>query len=527
MLLSLPLISIFVLLFFGIAMLLVQLVVPKFAYSWLIAALGALIVWPMILVSRINVPNIIPLKMWDLPGLITTPPALVLDEISWPFAFSLASILLAMILTDVVRAPEADWSTWTFSLLLSAIGLFAVMAGNPLTLMLAWAGLDLAGLSLFLLRFRSGSYSKWSVATLSIKICGIFLLLWAILSAQNSQNQLTFTDIPPQFSIYLLLAAWLHLGIFPIQPQTDANSTQHSHEVLFHLLVAAPSLVLLARIATSGILSWQLPYVYLIATIAVIYGGFSWLIARNEVEGFPFWIFSLSILSLVAAARGQPAASVAWGVATLLSGGLLFLFSARNRYLLIFPAIGLLGISGLPLSLTWNGNGLYAVPFSPLFIFILLSQALILIGYYRIASQGESFLGAGERWIWIVYTWGLLILSISLLIVSWWENVDQGKLITPINLGTVWPSLVVIALSILMITLGSRGWRVFMRVRSMFASVINSHWLFQLFASLYHVLDRALGFISVVLEGEGGILWALLWLVLLLTFLTQSVFGGI
>ena len=70
----------------------------------------------------------------------------VLDSISWPYAFTTGTLVLAVVLTDIVRAQEPDWSAWTASLSLTALGLIAVLAGNPLTLILAWAALDFAEL---------------------------------------------------------------------------------------------------------------------------------------------------------------------------------------------------------------------------------------------------------------------------------------------------------------------------------------------------------------------------------------------
>lgn len=528
MLLTLPLIAVFILLLFGIAVLVIRLVAPRFPYSWLIAASGALIVWPILLFARTLIPDSFPLKFWDLPGLITTPPAILLDEFSWPFAFSIAALLLATILTDAARTEDADWSTWSLSLFGSAIGLIAVMAGNPITLLLAWAGLDMAGVVVMIWQTRSGGGARPGAMNFIIRTIGIMILLWVVISSQREQQQVTFANIPPQFGIYLLLAAWLHMGTLPIQPVGEkAGASKRSDATLFQLVFAASSLVLISRTASIGIASSQLLYIYLLAAVIAIYGCISWLFSREENEGQPFWILGLSAFSIVSAARGMPGASLAWGVVALLSGGLLLLFTLRIRVLLIFPLIGLLSLTGLPLTLSWNGNGLYGLPFSPFLLIFILSQALFLFGYLRFSIQVRSSQVAGERLIWIIYTWGLILLTLSVLIVSWWENLPLGKLVTPVSLTSLLPVVMVIGIAALTFFLDRRGWQVTARGRSIFVSIFNFHWIYEAFSTLFQGLERILGFISLVLEGEGGILWALLWLVLLLTFLTQTVLGGI
>jgi hypothetical protein len=53
-------------------------------------------------------------------------------------------------------------------------------------------------------------------------------------------------------------------------------------------------------------------------------------------------------------------------------------------------------------------------------------------------------------------------------------------------------------------------------------SVFSLNWLYNGFWFIYHRLRLLTGFITEVLEGEGGILWALLFLVLLLALLAGN-----
>lgn len=49
--------------------------------------------------------------------------------------------------------------------------------------------------------------------------------------------------------------------------------------------------------------------------------------------------------------------------------------------------------------------------------------------------------------------------------------------------------------------------------------VFSFRWLFFLFGMFFRWFERLVSFLTTVLEGEGGLLWILLWIVLLLSFL--------
>jgi len=51
--------------------------------------------------------------------------------------------------------------------------------------------------------------------------------------------------------------------------------------------------------------------------------------------------------------------------------------------------------------------------------------------------------------------------------------------------------------------------------------VFSFSWLYQLFWGVYRLVGRFLALINLILEGEGGILWTILLLTLLLSLLGQ------
>ena len=136
------LIPIILLLLVPLIMLTLSRLQRPFRYYWLLAVGGAGLAWLSIWVLRIRLDAAVQLSQWRPLELFEQSPMLAVDAFSWPFAIALGTIALAVILTDIGRSEEADWYSWASSLALAALGLVAVLAGNLLTLVLAWTVID-------------------------------------------------------------------------------------------------------------------------------------------------------------------------------------------------------------------------------------------------------------------------------------------------------------------------------------------------------------------------------------------------
>jgi hypothetical protein len=125
--------------------------------------------------------------------------------------------------------------------------------------------------------------------------------------------------------------------------------------------------------------------------------------------------------------------------------------------------------------------------------------------------------GDVQRWDWALYLVGLFLLSlVQFGTLAWIGLLLQGP-----AWSLHWPLLVTAALT----GLGfawfrnqERGkYRAIRRLGQAIVRFVSFSWLNQVFDLFYRMAKQATGFISTILEGEGGVLWALLLLVLLLT----------
>ena len=229
-------------------MFIVQLFRPNFAYQWLVAILATMATWSFVLLSRVKAAQIIQLPRWQPETLFSASPELLVDSTSWIYAISLITLCLAVLLTAVVRRPQVDWRSWAGMLILTAFGLLAIMAGNPLTLMLSWAAIDLFEAWILFSWIRRSEVRTRFLIALSTRVLGIGFLIWAEIVARAGGDVLSFTFVPSDASIYLLLAAGLRLGVLPMQtPFLQDHPDRRGLGTLLRLIPAAASLVLLAR----------------------------------------------------------------------------------------------------------------------------------------------------------------------------------------------------------------------------------------------------------------------------------------
>jgi hypothetical protein len=501
----------------ALALLILRFARPTFKYPWMLASGGATLALASVFLWQIHFPQSISLPSWQLVTASLYIPAWLADGISWPYALALTALAAAVIWTSVVRA-ENDPMPWAGTLTLAALGILAVAAENPLTLLLAWSAIDLFELITMLRSTEGESQSQGVIIAFAVRLAGTGLVLWANLVSVAAGTPLDFRSIPTGTGIYLLIAAGLRLGVLPLHlPYRKDNVVRRGFGTALRLVSAASSLALLARIPASALKSALTPYLLILAAITALYAGWMWLRASDEILGRPFWILGFASLSVAESLRGDPAGSTSWGVALILCGGVLFLFSARRRSILWLPFLGLWVLSTLPFSLTgpaWQtGNTIswfFIIPFLP-------AQALLMAGFFRhTLHPGETSLESQEKWVKVIYPTGLLILMAAALLLGFWGWVGAR------TIGLWWLAIVVILLAAGFTVLAIR-----IQVRmppgipsGQWTRIFRLEWFYYILTALYNFLRRIADVITGSLEGEGGLLWSFLLMVLILSILS-------
>jgi hypothetical protein len=573
------LLTIFLLIFIPLIMLIIHLVRPKFSIQGFLVVLAVLAGWIMVLIARSAEPQTITLLAWAPVSFFPNSPSLLVDRVSWYFSLALMSLSLSVIITSIAqlgqtlkpgqnqatngvqgtetrgfseegKAPgelasiqeistSSNWQTWAGMLVLTSFGLISVTAGNMLTLLLAWAALDGIELVILMGQILESRSRERLIVAFTARLAGIGTVLLAGIIPWSQGMSLSFENISQSTSIYLIFAAGLRLGVLPLHlPYVQPLPIRRGLGTLLRLVPAASSYILLVRVADVGVLGAATPYLLGFTALAGVYASINWAKAGDELSGRPYWLLGTSSLAVASAILNQPAACLAWAIASLLSGGLVFSMSLRHKNLLPIAMLGLINLSALPFTAVWLGTGLYrdtgaisrAIP-SPFFytisIAFLLVHAFLFAGFTRHIFRGiyarQVMLGEHiERWVWLLYPLGLIFIIVTHFLIGLWlyPNINNVTFIEWLMgpLAIVLAGIIIYAF-----------WRypqIFPH-RDIPTSVsplnrfLSFEWLYRLFWRVYRLLTRVSALFSTILEGDGGILWALVLFALIFVFLQR------
>src|SRR5512133_1263821 len=407
------LITFSILLLTASALVVLRIMVPGFRYSWLFALAGAFFAWLSVPIWQLQLPIKLQFTSWQPTTIFTQAPTFIADNVSWLFVFSLVTLCLAIILTTVVRARFPSPVSWAGTLTLTSLGMLAVVADNPLTLVLIWAAIDLVELVVQIWYVEEPTLSERVVISFASRATGTMVLLWADVLGATSGELSSFHLLPSQAGLYLLIAAGLRVGILPLHlPYPSESTLRRGFGTGLRMVSAASSLILLTRIPAGSLASPITPYLLIFVSLAGIYGGWMWLRAPDELTARPFWLIGMGSLAVAAALRSNPLGAAAWSCALILAGSALFLFSEQNRLLTRFLYVVAFAISSLPLSITatgWNNGGTGSW-FS--FPFLILSHAMLIAGFIRHAQRTNIRNSNPNQPIWgkNVYPIGIVLL---------------------------------------------------------------------------------------------------------------------
>jgi hypothetical protein len=283
----------------------------------------------------------------------------------------------------------------------------------------------------------------------------------------------------------------------------------------FRLVFPITGFAFLARLPgfdlskTPGLLAFCI-----LVTLA-FWAGWKWFKSSNQVAGRPFWIIGIFALVTLSSFLTDPIFGPGLGVMLVLSSVFLFLLSSPEKKILWLAVICIWGLAALPYSPS-AGVWVPQAGFAWLLLLVILpSQAFLVSGFLRhLVRPGDRLPASRERWNQVPYVLGIVFQCVTTLILGFWGWAGAAQL------GTWWASIIVIGSAALFMLLGSRiktkpRSRFFLRQELGTRLVIN-----KVAGTISVSVERLLHTISSTLEGEGGIIWSILLLVLILSLLT-------
>jgi hypothetical protein len=501
----------------ALALVILRVFRPGFTASWPVAVFGAFLAWISVILWQISLPSRLVLYQLEYPEVFSYTISLSANEVNFPYGLGIASLVLAVLLTSAIKARETNPLNWAYLFIVSALGLLAVLAENPLTIVVAWSLLDISGLISSLNASNDPIHSKRAVFSFSTRVIGSGVVLWAgILSAVSFDIPFNQGKGLPSIVGLIILGATIRSFsmLLPFPYSKDAAIRKES-ETAYLLVSIVGTLALLLHVDMNISALWPAIILFLFIAITSLISVNNWLRNPHAISNQSQWMTGLVALSLSAALMGNSLGSVAWGSACLFGGGLLFLYSHRNRILTIALLIAVYILSSLPFSLTSAGwSGLSSGTW--FFLFLLLPvQSLLTAGYIRsVALEEKESLENQPRWVTAFYPLGLITLALTGLVlgVTGWEGAGQ--------MGSWIPALAAAALTILFSAISFRTRlpapadpRPDKRPATWAAA------FFDIWQGSYRALRRLLTILTMTFEGDGGILWTILFMIVFISIL--------
>ena len=188
--------------------------------------------------------------------------------------------------------------------------------------------------------------------------------------------------------------------------------------------------------------------------------------------------------------------------------------------MLVLSIFSLVTLSALPFTPTSAGISMYQ-PFHVLLVPLVAAQAVLLVGFLRHMMHRTPPLTGVEPWIQVVYLVGLVILPLThIASVFLGLNVPTGEGLP------LWSLFLMLAFLIIGTVSYLNGVKIPDTVFLQLDRFFSLRWIYTLVDWGFKLVRRVVDGITFLLEGEGGVLWTLVILAILISLLGQFTAGG-
>lgn len=495
--------------------------------AWLLSVITVIIGWGLSLAS-IWQANYSQISLPWLPQSLSfrSTISFSLDPNRWVYTLLAFTLGTTVLLTAPSRlAFQSGPKNWMANLINVSILILALSAEDVTTIALSWTLLD--GIAILTEHLLIGVPPQKSIINLLGRWLSTLLIIGAALSQMPPDPQLD-PRIWSHFSGTLFfLGVAIRMGLVPLGAGI-AYPKQEYRGVWTILNFQNPllGLALLSRLASPELTATlRLSGLPLLLALWGFFNAILWLNCSEAPQGLPHWIATMSSLAL-ASAYTTNVSPLPWAILTILMGIIpmlaIFVFPARQ----VFLFLTILTFSTLPLTplaIGWQGLmtslGGWIWP---------LTVAISITGWYHLVENANGSLVTSERWISAVYglglmflpltAWGLWILKPTLHTQNWLAGSITFLLILAGVLGFRYRKTTLLSTSPSVVWLNQRMGQ----IRHYLVQFLSLIWLIDGLILVHKGLRPLTHFLEGVLEGESGLLWALVLLALLLSLANAS-----
>lgn len=482
-----------------------------FRSSWVVTLIGASLAWLSLLFLRLQLPLTLSFAAWRAGAGLEYTAHFALDDVSWPLAFVAASLLVAAVLGQARHAVGAAWHSWAPSLVVSAAAILALVSADLLTLFFSWTLLDVLSCVLLLAYTPKAAERKAILAGFSLNLLSLSLLLAAwTLSFYGSE--LT--------GVLVVVAVMLRLGLLaPRLRLIEIGSLRADLVVTLRLVPLATGFIAIAR-SVALVELFRAP-VLLLALVPGLYFSFKALL-QPGVNWRTLWELGAATLAIAAAIGGQTQAVIAFALISLAGNAVKGLVQNLPKFRLPTAIAGAALFLGLPLTPSQQSLTMYANWSSPLVFAFLLVQGALLAAWLRRATLPRETIAPPEPWMRSVEWLALAVVPLIYMLLGLGLLPFFGQPTQP----PLWP-VVVIGVITAALFFGLPRWveRIPARFHASMELFFSLRWLEIAAGLASRGLSRALAFANVLLQGQAGVLWAILLMALLISLAGQFGLG--
>lgn len=447
---------------------------------------------------------------------------------TWVFGFLLVSLLQAVIFFNARMLDSQGYITRiTGSIVLSSFGLLSVFARTPLAFIVTWSLIDLAEFGVLVATIGNVREHRSIFTKVLFRELGIILLV--LLLSISPEMNLDPSGSGENTAWLLLIIVVLRLGILPLT-RSSTNSYKFNRGVET-LLQAIPFLTAFSFITTTAVFSGTdqlLPWQIVILSIAMLYGSFSWFFSRDELGGRSFWYFSLGCLGCFALLTAQTDSLPGLSMLAVSTGAGVFLHSPRFKKVIVYLPVLLAGVVMLPFSPTMSLPSLFSAEKYIFFqVLGILSYGVLIAGVVRHTVTENDEFQFKEPWMRLFHVFSLYFIAVVpwmimgiqaaqiKLQVNWWVTVS----VLVVAAAFTSAFLFLLKHPISMKPSISNVLNVTGKVIHVLDQLFRMNWLSKLLSSIGFVINRLASMLIRIQEGDGGLLWSFLFIILLLSLL--------
>lgn len=493
------------------------------AYIWLAVLSICLLIWLIILFVPQEKTPIVDLNNWYQIGASSISLRFQITPSTFSIILLSLAYNLSFFFTAVARLNiRSDLKFWSVQLLQTVFFILAIAADNTWSLLLAWTMLDILGF-LYQLRTSLEKNKDEIFRKVIIKFIGSMLLVWNIANTARLNLDVSMDNLAGVSRQGFFMAAFLHSGILPYTTRNQKVSlTKRVIDNSFSVLNFVASFMLVMRISTPELTPFLIMFLKLFFYFFIIFFAYQWM--RNSSSDASLRSLLLMTGGIIAIFYLSNLIRPMYFLMVVMLFTVLFinLITHFSKNLVLFIAIMVFLISGLPLTIfSFGARGIFSAGINLDSIVLAIAYVFFISGILRLNFKKMENFDELEPWYQVSFLTGLFIsfLTAALIVFRNLTSISE-------ELNYWWMSLVMLGISLFLSFVFNRKSKSINSNNGVLAiqnnSIFSLNWLFKPLVELIRRIQTLINAFSEIIEGEGGVLWALVLLFLLLSMINPG-----